>query len=200
MAALPEIQEVTINFFILNTNQAIFFSQSDVNFVRLQRRRLRDEMDPFEMAEGQFIRLFRLNAQSVINLVQDLLPHIPNRNNNAISLTQKVLITLHFLAVGSFQNSVGSNAWVSVSQTTVSRVINEICSVIAQHLLPICVRFPTTNEQVIVSKQEFLRIHGMRGIVGAIDGTHVEILTPPTTGVNNPPYVERKGKENILSM
>ncbi|KAF5302342.1 hypothetical protein FQA39_LY10381 [Lamprigera yunnana] len=85
-----------MDFIYINQHQIHLFiallldEDHNRNFLRLQRRRLRDEMDPFEMAEGQFIRLFRLNAQSVINLVQDLLPHIPNRNNNAISLTQKV--------------------------------------------------------------------------------------------------------------
>ncbi|KAK4882999.1 hypothetical protein RN001_006318 [Aquatica leii] len=139
----------------------------DRNYMRVSRRTLRDELNPFEMPPRHFIQLFRLNQECVVNLIHSLEPHIPQTTNiNAISLQKKVLATLHFLAVGSFQNAVGSCCWLSMSQTSMSLAIAQIW------------------------------------VVGAIDGTHVEIQAPPQTDEEHPPfvYLNRKGRLSINVM
>lgn len=60
------------------------------NYLRLERKVLRDEMDPYEIPDFQFKQLFRLDKHTSTNLIRDLLPHIPQRNNSAITLTKKV--------------------------------------------------------------------------------------------------------------
>ena len=60
--------------------------------MRLQRRVLREEMDPFEIPDSQFKQLFRLNEQLTINLINDLLPYIPQRNNLSVDKKGKRII------------------------------------------------------------------------------------------------------------
>ena len=59
-----------------------------------------------------------------------------------------VFVTLHFLAVGSYQNFVGANTWLSISQSSLSRAINEVCEAIMDHLLPTWVQFPHTHTKL----------------------------------------------------
>ncbi|XP_044750692.1 putative nuclease HARBI1 isoform X2 [Coccinella septempunctata] len=190
-----------------NNNIALFIGllleeNHNRNFMRIERRRLRDQMNPFEMPDAQFMKMFRLKKQCTINLINALQQFLPTKNANAIALPKKVLITLNFLATGSFQNSVGSNTWLSASQPSVSRAVNEICSTIAEYLLPTWVQFPTTEESIRLVKQGFFLKYGFRGVLGAVDGTHVEILAPPENDINHPPYVyiNRKGKHSINVM
>ncbi|XP_044760171.1 uncharacterized protein LOC123317631 [Coccinella septempunctata] len=162
-----------------NNNIALFIGllleeNHNRNFMRIERRRLRDQKNPFEMPDAQFIKMFRLKKQCTINLINALQQFLPTKNANAIALPKKVLITLNFLATGSFQNSVGSNTWLSASQPSVSRAVNEICSTIAEYLLPTWVQFPTTEESIRLVKQGFFLKYGFRGVLGAVDGTHVE--------------------------
>ena len=48
----------------------------------------------------------------------------------------------------------------------------------------------------------FYRKYGVRGVIGAIDGTHVEIVAPPATDEENPPFVfiNRKGRHSMNVM
>lgn len=62
--------------------------------MRIQRRRLRDEMDPFDVPEVAFIKMFRLNKQCVLDLITNLQPHIRIGNNNSISLVKKVRLAV----------------------------------------------------------------------------------------------------------
>lgn len=62
---------------------------------------------------------------------------------------------LNFMATGSFQNCVGVNFSIALSQTSVSRIIHEICTLIVTNLLPEFVRFPITREEQNAVKQRY---------------------------------------------
>ncbi len=38
--------------------------------------------------------------------------------------------------------------------------------------------FPTDHQTILQKQATFMRIVGLPGVVGAIDGTHVHIITP----------------------
>ncbi|GLV44718.1 uncharacterized protein CBL_20629 [Carabus blaptoides fortunei] len=157
-------------------------------------------MNAFEMPEILFKQMFRLDKRSSLDLITELQPFAVQ--SGSISLNLKVLATLHFIAVGSFQNPVGCNSWISLSQPSISRIINEVCSLITQHLLPNWIKFPTEVDAKNSIKQGFYEKWGIRGVLGVIDGTHVEILAPPVADDQHPPfvYINRKGKHSINVM
>ncbi|KAK9709964.1 hypothetical protein QE152_g26313 [Popillia japonica] len=81
----------------------------------------------------------------------------------------------------------------------ISRIIFEITTIVANGLLPNWVKFPINAEEKNIIKQGFYEKWNIRGVIGVIDGTHVEIITPPANDVNHPPYVyiNRKGRHSI---
>jgi len=58
-----------------------------------RRRRFNIREDPFELSDQQFIKLFRLNKATVINLIEIVKSNlIPQRRISAIDSTTKVNI------------------------------------------------------------------------------------------------------------
>ncbi|EZA55356.1 Putative nuclease HARBI1, partial [Ooceraea biroi] len=89
-----------------------------------------------------------------------------------------------------------------VSQSIVSRSISEICILITRHLMPQYIKFPTTPVEKRNAKEKFFQKWNIKGILGAIDGTHVEIIAPSVNDLEHPPYayINRKGKHSINVM
>lgn len=169
--------------------------------MRIIRRHVRDVLNPFDIPGPYFKQMYRLDHQSTINLIHRIEPHY-NALHSRIPLHLKVLCMLNFMATGSFQNCIGVNFSVALSQTSMSRIIHEICSIIATYLLPQYVKFPLIREEQNAVKLGFYEKWGCRGVLGAIDGTHVEIISPPVTDEDHPPfvYINRKGKHSINVM
>jgi len=59
-----------------------------------------------------------------------------------------VLCALNFYAQGSYQKAVGVDSKVSIAQSTVSIIIQEITSTINQYLLRQYIHFPSTLEEI----------------------------------------------------
>jgi hypothetical protein len=55
--------------------------------------------------------------------------------------------------------------------------------------------FPKTNEDLIKVKQDFYAIKQMPNVIGAIDGTHIEIIAPNKEIESD--YVNRKNRHSI---
>ena len=49
--------------------------------------------------------------------------------------------------VGSYQRPFGQDMYVSVGQSTASKIITEVTNVINEHLAPLYIRLPTKAEQ-----------------------------------------------------
>lgn len=68
---------------------------------------------------------------------------------------------------------------MEVSQSSVCRAIScTTRSLSSEKLARRFIKFPTTPDAILQSQELFLRIAGCPGIVGAIDGTHVQIIAP----------------------
>lgn len=130
----------------------------------------------------------------------------------------KVITTVRFLAQGAYQRGVGNENSVSLSQPSVSKVLNEVIDCINLHLLQKYIKFPTSpvEKQIISdwygfkysriiyinSNSLFYRFrtkYQIPGVIGIIDGSQISIF-PPATNDNRYPefiYVNRKGFHSI---
>ena len=107
----------------------------------------------------------------------------------AIPVEKRVAMTLWFLATGADYRSIGHLFGVSVCLVT-----KEVCASIVSQLLPQFVRFPTGSlltEVVEGFKNEL----GFPQCVGAVDGTHIPIMSPHDCPAD---YYNRKGWHSVI--
>ncbi|XP_071042672.1 putative nuclease HARBI1 [Parasteatoda tepidariorum] len=123
---------------------------------------------PFD--ELNFKKRFRLDKASVRTLVsivdKDL--HHSSTLNNALSPLEQVIIALRYYATGTFQLLLGD--CFQVSHSTVCRVIASLCKEF--------ISLPKTREKCEEASQNFFDVAGFPGVLGAIDCSHVKILSP----------------------
>ncbi|KAK5646817.1 hypothetical protein RI129_005281 [Pyrocoelia pectoralis] len=122
--------------------------------MNMERRILRDHSDPFNTPEKVFLRFYRLDKQSVHNLIELMRPHlaVPQRQSS-VSLELKVLTMLYYLGHGSYQKCVGNNFELGLEQSTVSRIITETTNCMVNHLMDRYVTFANDVEGQNVVKQ-----------------------------------------------
>ncbi|KAK4877090.1 hypothetical protein RN001_009596 [Aquatica leii] len=58
--------------------------------LRLQRKQLRDNSNPFELPDTTFIKLFRLNKEAAWNLIEELQEFIERKRADAVPLYLQV--------------------------------------------------------------------------------------------------------------
>ncbi|KAK3858147.1 hypothetical protein Pcinc_035640 [Petrolisthes cinctipes] len=102
---------------------------------------------PFRyLTEEEFVKRYRLPKNAVQDLIEAIEPHAPRPNNDrgcSIPLFLQMLVTLRYLATGSFQLSVADCADMAVS--SVCRSVGRISQLIA-YLAPDYIKFPTPAE------------------------------------------------------
>ncbi|XP_060577992.1 putative nuclease HARBI1 [Ruditapes philippinarum] len=115
------------------------------------------------------------------------------RRNNSLSVRDKILITLRYLATGPIQlNDADIHG---VSQPTVSRVINEVISALSSpDIVSSFIQFPIDPDQLRKNQQEFYGLARFPKVVGVIDCTHVRVRAP---SMNEEQYVNRKGFHSL---
>ncbi|XP_041367864.1 putative nuclease HARBI1 [Gigantopelta aegis] len=156
-------------------------------------RVFRIQFDPFDAYSGdEFLQRFRFSKKGVHNL--ETLLHdelqLVNRSHN-ITAMQQILLTLRFLATGSFQ--IVCADLTSVSLASANRAIwRTTLAIAARHRQYI--KFPSGDE-IDRTKQNFFIYSEFPGVVGAIDCTHVAIINPG--GYNAEIYRNRKGYHSI---
>jgi hypothetical protein len=57
------------------------------------------------------------------------------------------------------------------------------------------IKFPKSDSELVTIKQKFYAINGMPNVIGAIDGTHIEIKTPLKDIESD--YINRKNRHSI---
>lgn len=66
-------------------------------------------------------------------------------------------------------------------ETTIGKIIDDTCEVIWKVLQPIYMKMPTTNDWLDISKG-FLEKWNLPNCIGAVDGKHIRIKKPRTSG------------------
>ncbi|CAD6228503.1 GSCOCG00012053001-RA-CDS, partial [Cotesia congregata] len=128
-------------------------------------------------------------------------PHIPNIDDddhddnddiNLIPLKKKILLTIWILATPDSYRSVADRFGLPKST---AHLIFQVIIDIVTNLLPQFVRWPDANGCEVIEAGFLSKPQGFPGIIGAIDGCHIEILQPPG---NANDYYNRKEKHSII--
>lgn len=143
------------------------------------QRQLRDRSNPIEeFSDVEFSKRFRFSKVSflyILNIVSENLK-VSCERSYSIPPRLQLLITLRFYATGTFQMTDGD--LFGVHQTSVCRIVHRTSEAIAK-LRSRFVKFPNSSEQQIL-KSQFHKIANFPGVIGCIDGTHIELLLRPS--------------------
>ena len=160
-----------------------------------------NHFDPLDEYDDENFRgRYRMSKNSFRKLVTIIWPQEEIRSGRkGYSKEIKLLVTLRFLASGSFQQVTGDT--IGIWQSTGNRIINQVAKKIAQ-LSPQFISTPDRTNLPQIKKGFFDIIPDrypsakpFPGVIGAIDCTHVKITA---TGVpNREVYRDRK---NNLSL
>ncbi|KAG5873770.1 hypothetical protein JTB14_005375 [Gonioctena quinquepunctata] len=84
---------------------------------------------------------------------------IQGHRASSIPLEEKVLVTLHFYATGSYQETVGDNKSFALSQSSVSRCVNDITLALnSPEIFSRFVKFPKNINELNASRRRFAEI------------------------------------------
>lgn len=153
----------------------ILDEDSDEELFNRQRHRILDlERSNYFLSDSVFRQSFRVDREVFEQIEYLLGPYlaISERNN---SLNVRNL------------NGLAHN----ISKTTICRLVHRVCAIIAIHLMPIYVKWPTNSRMV---ERKFFQMAGFPHVRGAIDGTLVYINAP---SAEEPLYVSRNNKHAI---
>ena len=138
---------------------------------------------------------FRLSKATFIYLCEQLHSSISKSDmsntvmRKAIPTEKRVTLTLWFLATGADYRTISH--LFGVSKSTVCVVTKQVCSSIVECLLPKYVKIPI-EAALMENVEGFKSNHGFPQCVGAVDGTHIPIISP------NADYYNRKGWHSVI--
>ena len=138
---------------------------------------------------------FRVSPATFQYLCTELSPYISRKDTimrKAIEMERRLGLVLWFLATGADFRTIAH--LFGVSKSTVSLAIKEVCESLVKHLLPVYIQVPTGNalKEVV---DGFHVSYGFPQCCGAIDGTHIPIVSPNECPAD---YYNRKGWHSIL--
>lgn len=84
----------------------------------------------------------------------------------------KLAITLRFYSTGDFYGPLGD--LFGISKSAVEYIIAHVSWLIASRLRQRFIRMPSTRDEIISAKIDFMRLSGFPMCITAIDGTHVQ--------------------------
>lgn len=78
---------------------------------------------------------------------------------------------------GSFQFGSGQCSYHNLLQPTVSRIFEQFLVALVSKASKY-IKFPRSEEELTLKKQGFYKKYGFPNVIGAIDGTHIQIQKP----------------------
>lgn len=122
--------------------------------LRQVQRHLRDEADPFNVPDYFFFWHYRMTKSCVTFIIEELTERcVDDFIAPSIPMYLKVLCALQFYGHGCFQKPTGMNYYWPLSQSSVSRCLQQVTDLICIHLTPTLVKFPITDGERNVVKQ-----------------------------------------------
>ncbi|KAL5245888.1 hypothetical protein ACI65C_013296 [Semiaphis heraclei] len=159
-------------------------------------------VDPFiDLSDRNFIKKYRLSKELAKWVITLLTPFMNGASTSrGFSIERKVIVALRFFAAGSYQMDVGDNRHASLSQPSVSRIIEEVTNAFSNPaIFNKFIHFPSNFNELDDLCTRFFAKYGLQGVVGVIDCTHIAITPPKKNDELYPEhiYVNRKGYHSI---
>ncbi|XP_063953826.1 putative nuclease HARBI1 [Lytechinus pictus] len=163
----------------------------------LRRERVfRDRTHPLDIYDdSEMLKFYRFSRQGCVHIINRLAPYIehPTRRNSAIPASLQVFITLRYFATGSMLTNTSIIHGISIS--TASRTVRRVTLALYQ-LRNEVIKFPQSIEDLRERQVGFYGVAHFPNVVGAVDGTHVNLLGAPL-GEDEYLYVNRKGRKSL---
>ena len=169
---------------------AAIIAMGNVQVRKPKEYRLSGHLDG--LSDKEMISRYRFSNAGV-NYLEDLLGEQlarPTKRGHAIPVRTQILMSLRFLASGSFLEVIGDT--FGYNKGTVSRVLNSFIDAVLDHTQDY-INWPTNDDNSVV-KSGFQELGGFQNVIGCIDGTHVRLQAP---SVDEPSFVNRKGYHSI---
>ena len=116
----------------------------------------------------------------LLSLVGPLISKLATRFRNPISLSERLAVTLRYLATGDSQQSQSFD--FRIGKSTVSNIIRETCDGICQALLEKYLTTPESTEDWLRIAEGFQDEWIFPHCTGAVDGKHICMECPRNGG------------------
>ncbi|XP_075684386.1 uncharacterized protein LOC142652616 [Rhinoderma darwinii] len=146
-----------------------------INELRPQRGHIGQLYAELRCYPDKFSDFCRMSVSAFDQLDVILANHLIREDTNmrrAISPTERLLITLRFLATGESYASL--HLQFRVGKSTISGIVMSTCHVIWQHLQPISMPSPT-QETWLQAAAGFQSVANFPNCIGAVDGKHIRV-------------------------
>lgn len=117
--------------------------------------------------------------------------------STSVTPAAKLAVTLKFLGQGGYQHQIGQDRFAGLAQPTTSKCIAEVVNAIEKNLCPKHIKFQMTAQEKREAKNHFYSKFRLPGIIGAVDGTHIQMVRPVK---DEHLFFNRKLKHSINAM
>jgi hypothetical protein len=160
-----------------------------------KERVFRDRMNPLEVYnDSECVQRFRFNRQAISDICALISEEIerPTKRSQALPVVIQVCTALRFYSQGAFYRATGD--CLNISKASQSRCVFNVSKALTKRVKQF-IKFPKSELELNQIKQNFYAIDRMPNVIGAIDGTHIEIKTPLRDIESD--YINRKNRHSI---
>lgn len=145
----------------------------------------------------QNFRISKVVFVQIYEEIENMLP-VPLRDTYVRPILRLALI-LRYIAHGDYQLSVSNQLVAPLSKATFSRILSEYLPIMEGVLCPKWIKLRLGPEEIQQSIDHFEQRFGMTGVIGCVDGTHINLISP---GANYAEwlYVNRKNRHSLNVM
>ena len=116
----------------------------------------------------------------LLSLVEPLIRKSDTRFRKSISASERLALTLRFLATGDSQQTLSYS--FRIGKATVSKIVSETCEAIYSALKEKYLSYPKCEDDWLHISEQFEEMWNMPHTIGCIDDKHIRIECPKLSG------------------
>ncbi|CAF2520751.1 unnamed protein product [Rotaria sp. Silwood2] len=128
------------------------------------------------MTSKQFKNNFRVERSTFLKIVQLIGLYVEKKNTilrEAIPVQKRIACALYTLGSTSELHTIAN--LFGIGKTTAALILHEFCHTLVNSLFHSFINFPSTNEEIQETMDDFLQKYGCPMCAGSLDGTHVSV-------------------------